>query len=106
MPKPRFSGGKRSMRRSSSKMLPPVSDNNPAMQLSAVVLPQPEGPSRQMNSPRLMTSDNSRSAATCAPAGAPKERVTLARRSSRKEEVMSDQAEEQTSGSWPMFFGD
>ena len=34
-------------------MLPPVSGSSPAMQLSAVDLPQPDGPSSAMNSPRL-----------------------------------------------------
>ena len=52
MPKPRFSGGSVSMRVSSSQMLPPDSGSRPAMQLSAVDLPQPDGPSSAMNSPR------------------------------------------------------
>ena len=46
------SGRRLSMRRSSSQMAPSVSGSRPAMQLSAVDLPQPEGPSRAMNSPR------------------------------------------------------
>ena len=52
MPKPRFSGGSVSMRVSSSQMVPPESCMRPAMQLSAVDLPQPDGPSSAMNSPR------------------------------------------------------
>src|SRR4051812_20220137 len=82
MPKPRFSGGNRSMRRSSSEIVPPVTGSSPAMQLSAVVLPQPEGPSRQMNSPRRMVSVSSCSAAICAPPGCPKWRETRSSRSS------------------------
>ena len=41
------------MRLSSSQMLPAVSGSSPARQLSAVDLPQPDGPSRAMNSPPL-----------------------------------------------------
>ena len=80
MPKPRFSGGSRSMRFSSSEMVPPVTGSSPAMQLSAVVLPQPDGPSRQMNSPRRMVSVSSCSAAICVPPGLSKCRDTAARR--------------------------
>ena len=39
--------------------------SNPAMQFSAVDLPQPDGPSRAMNSPRRTTSDSSFKAAKC-----------------------------------------
>ena len=42
------------MRCSSSQMPPPDSGCSPAMQLSAVDLPQPDGPSSAMNSPRRM----------------------------------------------------
>ena len=52
MPNPRCSGPSRSIRRSSSQMLPAVSGSSPARQFSAVDLPQPDGPSRAMNSPR------------------------------------------------------
>src|ERR1700687_3375624 len=76
MPKPRFSGGKVSMRCSSSQMLPPESCIKPAMQLSAVDLPQPEGPSRQMNSPRLTVSVSSFSAAKAWPPAPANLRVT------------------------------
>src|SRR5215471_1973927 len=78
MPKPRRSGGKRSIRPSSSQMPPPVSGSSPARQLSAVDLPQPEGPSRAMNSPRLTSSDTSFSALS-----APKSRLTRSSRSFR-----------------------
>src|SRR5215470_2919952 len=52
MPKPRSSGLSRSMRVESSQMLPFDNAKRPARQLSAVDLPQPDGPSRAMNSPR------------------------------------------------------
>ena len=42
------------MRLSSSQIAPLVVGSRPARQLSAVDLPQPDGPSRAMNSPRLM----------------------------------------------------
>ena len=64
---------------SSSQMPPPVSGSSPARQLSAVDLPQPEGPSSAMNSPRrIVRSRPSRATA------APKRRVTPSRRSSPK----------------------
>src|SRR3954470_657904 len=92
MPKPRFSGGSRSMRFSSREIVPPVTGSSPAMQLSAVVLPQPDGPSRQMNSPRRMVSVISCSAATCAPPGCPKWRETRSRRSSLKFEFILERS--------------
>src|SRR6202171_1323971 len=76
MPKPRFSGGSVSMRCSSSQMLPPESCIRPTMQLSAVDLPQPEGPSRQMNSPRFTVSVNSFRAAKAWPPAPANLRVT------------------------------
>src|SRR3954454_2880511 len=79
MPKPRPSGFSRSMRASSSQMLPPVSGSRPARQLSAVDLPQPEGPSRAMNSPRPTSSVTSRSALRL-----PKLRLTPSSRNRRK----------------------
>ena len=42
------------MRVSSSQIVPPVAGSRPAMQFSAVDLPQPDGPSSAMNSPRLI----------------------------------------------------
>ena len=56
MPNPRFSGGSVSIRVSSSQIVPPVSGSRPARQFSAVDLPQPDGPSRAMNSPPLGSS--------------------------------------------------
>src|SRR5882762_7005895 len=56
MPNPRSSGLKVSMRRSSSQIDPRVVGNRPATQLSAVDLPQPDGPSSAMNSPRFTSS--------------------------------------------------
>src|SRR5688572_4565174 len=52
MPKPRRSACTVSSRVSSDQMLPRVSGSRPARQFSAVDLPQPDGPSRAMNSPR------------------------------------------------------
>src|SRR5205814_9178630 len=78
MPKPRRPGGNRSMRSSSSQMPPPVSGNSPARQLRAVDLPQPDGPSRAMNSPRPTSSDTSLSALS-----APKSRLTRSSRNFR-----------------------
>src|SRR3954452_20222580 len=66
MPKPRRSGGRPSMRRSSSQMLPPVSGSRPAMQFSAVDFPHPEGPRRATNSP-LATVRSRLSRALCSP---------------------------------------
>ena len=84
MPKPRFSGGSVSMRVWSSQMLPPDSCIRPAMQLSAVDLPQPDGPSSAMNSPRLIVSVNSFSAANACPPAPAKRRVTPSSRNSLK----------------------
>src|SRR5215471_9702787 len=57
-------------------MLPPDKGSNPAMQLSAVDLPQPDGPSRQMNSPRFTVRLSSLSAANACPPAPAKRRVT------------------------------
>src|SRR3982074_3368532 len=76
MPKPRLPGVKRSWPRASSRMLPPESCIRPAMQLSAVDLPQPDGPSRQMNSPRLTVSVSSFRAAKAWPPAPANLRVT------------------------------
>src|SRR6266481_1869316 len=84
MPKPRRSGGNTSMRCSSSQMLPAESVSSPAMQLSAVVLPQPEGPSSATNSPRPILIESSLRAATSRPAGPAKRRDTASSRSSLK----------------------
>ncbi len=63
MPKPRRSGGSVSMRRSSCQMLPAVNGSSPARQFNAVDLPQPDGPSRAMNSPASIVRSSSVSAA-------------------------------------------
>ena len=81
MPKPRFSGGSVSIRISSRWIVPPESGSSPAMQLSAVDLPQPEGPSSAMNSPRRTVIVSSLSALNALPPAPAKRRVT---RSSRK----------------------
>ena len=52
------------------------------MQLSAVDLPQPDGPSSAMNSPRLMVSVSSSSALNDLPPLPAKRRVTRSSRSS------------------------
>src|SRR5215468_11748400 len=79
MPKPRSSGLSRSMRVESSQMLPPDNVKRPARQLSAVDLPQPDGPSKAMNSPRRTFSVTPLSALTL-----PKLRLIPSSLSSRK----------------------
>src|SRR5215211_1051402 len=51
MPKSRFSDGRRSIRFPSIRISPWVRGIRPARQFSAVDFPQPDGPSRAMNSP-------------------------------------------------------
>ncbi len=54
---PRFSGGTKtpsrveSMTRPPTVMVPALSDSRPEIMRKVVVLPQPEGPSRQVNEP-------------------------------------------------------
>src|SRR5882724_622138 len=84
MPKPRFSGGSVSMRSSSSLILPPESGRSPAIQLNAVDLPQPDGPSNATNSPRRIVIVSSLSAAKACPPAPAKRRVTRSSRSSLK----------------------
>ena len=84
MPNPRRSGGSVSMRSSSSWIVPPDSGSRPAMQLSAVDLPHPEGPSNAMNSPRRIVIVSSFSALNTFPPLPAKRRVTRSRRSSLK----------------------
>ncbi len=79
MPKPRCSGGRLSIRRSSSQMPPPVAGSSPARQFSVVDLPHPDGPSSAMNSPRLTVSDTS-----CSAFMVPNWRLRRSSRSSRK----------------------
>jgi len=50
--------------RPSIRMRPPVGSIRPATMRSTVVLPQPEGPSSEMNSPSL-TDSETEEAATC-----------------------------------------
>src|SRR3954470_8539221 len=64
MPKPRSSGRKWSIRRSSSQMPPPLAGSSPAMMFSVVDFPQPDGPKSAMNSPLEIESVTSRSAVT------------------------------------------
>src|SRR5437773_6826143 len=71
-------------------MLPPESCMSPAMQLSAVDLPHPEGPSRQMNSPRLTVNDSSSSALNALPPAPANRRVTRSSLSSLKSCFMRD----------------
>src|SRR2546427_2210317 len=59
MPKPRRSGGSGSRRSSSSQISPPVGCSSPASRLSAVDLPQPEGPRKVTNSPPRTSSAKS-----------------------------------------------
>ena len=51
MPKPRFCGGTAAMSSPSSRIAPPSGRTNPATIISVVVLPEPEGPSSEKNSP-------------------------------------------------------
>src|SRR5690242_722684 len=55
----RFLGATSVTSRPSMWMLPEVTLSNPAIMRKAVVLPQPEGPSRTMNSPGSTASDSS-----------------------------------------------
>jgi hypothetical protein len=67
------------MRLSSSQMPPPVAGSRPAIRLSVVDLPQPDGPSSAMNSPFLIVRETSLSA-LCVP----KSRLSRSSLSSRK----------------------
>ena len=51
MPKPRLCGGTAAMSAPSSSTAPPSGRTNPATIISVVVLPEPEGPSSEKNSP-------------------------------------------------------
>ena len=48
---PRRCGGSVSIGRPSSRIAPEVGASKPASSISVVVLPEPDGPSRVMNSP-------------------------------------------------------
>jgi len=64
MPKPRSRAGMRASSAPSSRMWPPSGSANPAMSRSSVVLPQPEGPSKQTNSGAVAVKVMSSSART------------------------------------------
>src|SRR5215468_12220674 len=59
MPKPRRSGGSGSSRSSSSQISPAVGGSSPASRLSAVDLPQPDGPRNVTSSPPRTSSAKS-----------------------------------------------
>src|SRR3984957_46467 len=100
MPKPRFSGGKTPIRVSSSQMPPPESGCRPAMQLSAVDLPHPDGPSNAMNSPRWMSRSRPCSAATGWPSAFVKLRLTESRRNCSKRGFMAIPVDQSKSFAW------
>jgi len=52
----------------SSRISPPVSGMNPAIMLRMVVLPQPDGPTTDTNSPSFTSNETSCTAVTLAPA--------------------------------------
>ena len=64
---------------SSCQICPPVSGSSPARQFSAVDLPQPDGPSRAMNSPRSMVRSRSVQGVLAAEAAADARRAAAAR---------------------------
>ena len=57
MPKSRSAGGSAEMSRPPWRIVPVVWMSSPAMARNSVVLPQPDGPRKQMNSPSSMASD-------------------------------------------------
>src|SRR5437879_7710813 len=77
---PRFSGGNErpgaEIVRPSSSMVPSLGSRKPAIMRSVVVLPQPDGPSSETNSPRVSASVARSTAVT-----APKRQVTSRRTS-------------------------
>jgi hypothetical protein len=62
MPKSRSDGGRAEMSRPPCSTVPAVWMSSPAMARSSVVLPQPEGPRKQTNSPSKTSSEMSSSA--------------------------------------------
>jgi hypothetical protein len=62
MPKSRFDAGRVEISLPDWKMRPEVWMSSPAMARSKVVLPQPEGPRKQTNSPGKISSETSLSA--------------------------------------------
>src|SRR5258705_11483704 len=63
MPKPRFSAARLVMTFPSKLIVPESGVSRPAIILSVVVLPQPEGPSSPKNSPRSTSSETPATAA-------------------------------------------
>ena len=59
MPKSRFEGGRAEMSRPACSMRPLVWMSRPAMARSSVVLPHPDGPRKQTNSPSWISSEMS-----------------------------------------------
>src|SRR3984957_6638867 len=57
MPKSRWAGGSADTSRPFWRIVPEVCGSRPAMARSKVVLPQPEGPRKQTNSPSAMSSE-------------------------------------------------
>ena len=55
MPKSRFDGGRAEMSRPFWWMVPELCGSRPAMARSNVVLPQPDGPRKQTNSPSAIS---------------------------------------------------
>src|SRR5262249_11137954 len=66
MPSPRFAGFTASRSRPSRRIAPPLGSTKPAIICKVVVLPQPDGPSRETNSP-FSTPSERPSTAVCVP---------------------------------------
>src|SRR5437899_6179316 len=66
MPSPRLAGLTASRSRPSRRMAPPLGSTKPAIICKVVVLPQPDGPSSETNSP-FSTPSDSPSTASCVP---------------------------------------
>src|SRR5581483_2928828 len=71
MPRPRFAGFTARRSRPSSVIEPPEGSTKPAIICRVVVLPQPDGPSSETNSPFSTASVNP-STARCAPKSLPR----------------------------------
>ncbi len=64
MPMLRLCGGANVMSRSPTQTLPPDGCTKPPRMLSSVVLPEPNGPSSETNSPGAISSDTSSNTVT------------------------------------------
>ena len=62
MPMSRFAGGIASIARPPTVMRPSVGVSNPASIISEVVLPEPDAPRRETNSPAAISSSKPRTA--------------------------------------------